>query len=43
MLVAGTNEDLVFWDIRNLNVPMEVLDESHSDDITAIKFLNSDH
>ena len=38
IIVAGTNEDLVFWDVRNLQIPMEVLDESHSDDITSIKF-----
>jgi len=41
--VAGTNEDLVFWDVRNLQIPMEVLDESHSDDITSIKFCGSNN
>ena len=38
IIVAGTNQDLVFWDIRKLKVPLEVLDESHSDDITSVKF-----
>ena len=37
-MVAGTNEDILFWDVRNLKQPLEVLDESHSDDITSIRF-----
>lgn len=38
VIVAGTSEDVVFWDVRNTKVPMEVLDESHSDDVTCVKF-----
>lgn len=38
VIVAGTKEDVVFWDVRNTKVPMEILDESHSDDVTAVKF-----
>lgn len=29
---------MVFWDIRKLKVPLEVLDESHNDDITSVRF-----
>lgn len=36
VIAAGTSQDLVFWDIRNLKGPMEVLDESHAEDITCI-------
>ena len=43
IIVAGTNEDLVFWDIRNLKEPIKVLDESHSDDITCLNFNPNDH
>lgn len=38
IVAAGTNEDLVFWDIRKVKVPLEVLDMSHSEDITSIRF-----
>jgi hypothetical protein len=38
VVAAGTNQDLVFWDIRYTKAPLEVLDESHSDDITSISF-----
>ena len=38
IILAGTDQDLVFWDIRKLKVPLEVLDESHSEDITCVKF-----
>lgn len=38
IIVAGTNEDLIFWDIRNLKSPLDVLDESHNEDITSVKF-----
>jgi hypothetical protein len=34
VIVAGTNEDVVFWDVRNTKVPMEILDESHNQDVT---------
>ena len=36
--MAGTNEDILFWDIRHLKSPIEVLDESHCDDITSVRF-----
>jgi WD40 repeat protein len=42
VIVAGTNEDIVFWDVRNTKGPMGVLDESHCDDITAVKFHPND-
>jgi len=38
VIVAGTSSDLVFWDVRNLKSPLEVLDESHSEDITSVRF-----
>jgi len=40
--VAGTNEDVVFWDVRSLKKPIEVLDESHNEDITCVKFHPTD-
>jgi hypothetical protein len=42
VLVAGTSSDLVFWDVRNLKQPLEVLDESHSEDVTATRFHPND-
>ena len=36
--MAGTSQDVVFWDIRNLKVPMAVLEESHGDEVTAVRF-----
>ena len=38
VIVAGTNEDIIFWDVRNTKVPMAVLDESHCEDITQVRF-----
>ena len=38
VVAAGTSSDLIFWDIRHPKAPIGVLDESHSDDITSIRF-----
>ena len=38
VIVAGTSEDILFWDTRKLNAPIEVLDESHNEDITGVRF-----
>ena len=38
VIVAGTSQDVVFWDIRNLKVPMAILEESHGDEVTAVRF-----
>ena len=43
IICAGTNEDIIFWDVRNLKNPLEVLDESHSDDVTCVKFHPKDN
>jgi WD40 repeat protein len=43
IIVAGTNEDIIFWDIRNLKSPLEVLDESHSEDVTCVRFHPEDY
>jgi WD40 repeat protein len=43
IIVAGTNEDIIFWDVRNLKSPLDVLDESHNEDITAVKFHSQDY
>ena len=42
IIVAGTSEDIVFWDVRNTKVPMEILDESHNEDITQVCFHPTD-
>ena len=38
MIVAGTNQDIVFWDVRKIKHPLDVLESSHCDDITAVDF-----
>ena len=43
VIVAGTNEDVVFWDVRNTKVPMEILDESHNLDVTQVRFHPDDN
>ena len=43
IIVAGTNEDIIFWDIRKLKAPLEVLDESHNEDVTSVNFHPSDY
>lgn len=43
IIAAGTNEDLVFWDIRNFKIPIAVLQESHSDDVTGVRFCPRDY
>ena len=40
---GGGEGDVVFWDVRNTKVPMEVLDESHCDTVTSVKFHPSDY
>mmetsp|Transcript_5716 Transcript_5716/g.9072 ORF Transcript_5716/g.9072 Transcript_5716/m.9072 type:complete len:179 (+) Transcript_5716:356-892(+) len=42
IVAAGTNSDLVFWDMRHTKAPLEVLDESHNEDITALRFHPTD-
>ena len=37
-MIGGTNRDIIFWDVRKLKHPLEVLDESHNEDVTAIRF-----
>jgi WD40 repeat protein len=38
VIVAGTDDSVVFWDVRNTKVPMEILEESHNQDVTSVKF-----
>ena len=38
VIAGGTDADLVFWDIRKIKVPLEVLDMSHNDDVTSVRF-----
>jgi len=42
IIVGGTNEDILFYDVRNTKVPLEVLDESHNEDVTCVKFHPND-
>ena len=30
IIVTGTDEDVLFWDLRNTKVPMETMEEAHS-------------
>lgn len=41
LIVVGTNEDLLIWDIHQLAKPLGNFTECHNDDITGIAF-NSD-
>ena len=41
MIVAGTNEDLLLWDVHSLTKPLGIFTECHNDDVTGIAF-NSD-
>lgn len=43
VIVAGTSQDVVFWDIRNLKVPMAILEESHGDEVTGVRFNPRNH
>lgn len=38
LIAAGTNEDVLLWDIKNLNKPVGRFVESHVDDVTAVRF-----
>lgn len=38
LIVAGTNEDIVLWDIHHLSKPIGHFTECHSDDVTQIRF-----
>lgn len=42
LIAAGTNEDIVLWDIHHLSKPVGHFTESHSDDVTQIRFNPSD-
>lgn len=37
MICAGTSKDVIFWDLRKMK-PVVTYDESHTDDVTAVKF-----
>lgn len=38
MIAAGTDRDLLVWDIHKLQKPIGRFNECHNDDITAVKF-----
>ena len=38
LIAAGTNEDLLLWDIHKLQKPIGRFVESHAEDVTAVKF-----
>ena len=38
MVVGGTTRDIVFWDIRKIKHPLDVLESSHNEDVTACHF-----
>lgn len=38
MIAAGTNQDLLVWDIHKLNKPIGRFNECHNEDVTAVKF-----
>ena len=38
VIVAGTSRDILFWDVRKLKNPLDVLEMSHCEDITAVDF-----
>jgi len=37
LLCAGTNSEIVFWDLRKMKIAM-TYQSSHTDDVTAVKF-----
>ena len=38
MIAAGTNEDLLIWDIHKLQKPIGRFVECHMEDVTAVQF-----
>lgn len=38
VIAAGADRDVIFWDIRKMKVPLEVLESSHSEDVTSVRF-----
>lgn len=38
MIVAGTNKDVLVWDIHKLQKPIGRFIECHNEDVTAVKF-----
>ena len=36
VIVAGTSRDIIFWDVRKLKNPLDVLESSHCEDVTAV-------
>lgn len=38
MIVAGTNEDILMWDVHSLTKPIGNFTECHNDDVTGIAF-----
>ena len=41
LIAAGTNEDILLWDIHSLSKPIGHFQECHNDDVTGLAF-NSD-
>ncbi len=37
VVCAGTNSEVVFWDLRKLKV-LDTFRDSHTDDVTAVRF-----
>ena len=40
MIAAGTNQDVLIWDIHKLQKPIGRFVECHNEDVTAVKFCN---
>ena len=38
LIAAGTNQDLLIWDIHKLQKPIGRFNECHNEDVTAVNF-----
>ena len=38
LIVAGTSEDILFWDVKKLQKPIGRFAECHNSDVTGLKF-----
>ena len=38
LICAGTNEDVIFWDVRAVTKPIGKFTESHNDEVTQVCF-----
>lgn len=39
VICAGTQEDIVIWDVKNLKKPLFRFEESHNDDVTCLQLM----